>query len=60
MEDDNVVELPMVTKKQFEHAADVMDQQVRDFEDTIERLKDRISEIRDAIDAWEEIDATDG
>ncbi len=54
MEDDNVVELPLVTKKQFEHAADVMDQQVLDFEGTIRRLKDRVQEIRDAIEAWED------
>ncbi len=54
MEDDNVVELPIVTKKQFEHIADVMDKEVQELEEVLIRLKARVQDIKDQIDVWED------
>ncbi len=56
MPDDNVVEMPMVTRKQFEHAADQMDRQANEIEQILSDLRERIEDIRVAIkdQAWDD------
>ncbi len=52
-DDDNVIEMPMVTRKQFEHAADQMDRMVNELEEHLISLRFRIKDIKAAIkDEW--------
>ena len=50
-DDDNVIELPLVTRKQFELAADQMERQVIALEQILDGLRESIRGIREDIRA---------